>query len=243
MREWNAFWLPFLYVGTLSFVFGALYAGQRAMEVPPWQAGRQLFATISFASLALLGLAVPALSAGSITVEREQRTLSSLLLTCLAARSIVTGKLLATAAYALLLLATSLPVVVTAAAIGGVSPAVVLLHYLSLGATATMLAAFGVFVSAWFQRSAYAIALCYGALALLLGLTLFVVATLAQVELALEMPLLRHAAFVGPLYFLEERTRWQWPLALFWSIGVAAVLRESAVARLERETRGVGNGG
>lgn len=237
MREWNAFWIPFLYVGTLCLLFGTEYAGSRAMGSAPWRLGQQLFRMLSVTSVGLLGLAVPVFAAGSLTVEREQRTLAPLLLTCLSPREIVSGKLAAAAAYGVLLISTSLPVVALTAAFGGVSPPVVALHYLSLSALALALAAFGVFVSAWFKRSVYAIALSYGALALLLGAALFTAAVLSQIEQTLGVPLLRRIAFMTPLFFLDERTRWQWPLSLAWFLCLALLLREGAVARLEREGR------
>jgi ABC-type transport system involved in multi-copper enzyme maturation permease subunit len=235
MREWNAFWMPFLYVATLSLAFGAAYSAAIALDVAPWKIGQNGFVLVSISSLTLLGLAVPVFAAGSITGEREQRTLGPLLLTRLAPRDIVTGKVVAAVAYGLLLLSLTLPVVAACFALGGVAPAALVIHYLSLGGAAVALGAFGVFVSAWFKRSVYSIAVCYGALAVILGVALFVAALLAGIEHAMQIPILRRMAFLSPLFFLNENTRGQWPLSLAWLITVALLLREAAVARLARE--------
>lgn len=236
MREWNAFWVPLLYLGTLGLLLGTGYQPDGYQE--PWQIGRQLFSAVSLVSLTLLALIVPVFGAGSLTLEREQRTLESLLLTSLSPREIVDGKLVATAAYGALLLATSLPLISLTAALGGVSWAVVACQTVTLAASALVLAAFGILVSAWFKRSAYAIAVCYGALALLLVMGVLLAGILNQIGMTLRLPLLRWLAFLTPFFVVGERTRGQWPLFLLWAFAVAWALRAVAVARLSREAQG-----
>src|SRR5262249_9200532 len=119
MREWNAFWIPFVYVGTLCLVAGSAYL--TGGETEPWRLRRGLFALLSGMSVFLPALAVPVFAAGSITVEREQHALAPLLLTRLSPRAIVFGKLAAAQAYGLLLMSTSLPFLALASALGGAS--------------------------------------------------------------------------------------------------------------------------
>ncbi|HEY3415742.1 MAG TPA: ABC transporter permease, partial [Armatimonadota bacterium] len=64
----------------------------------------------------------PAVSAGTITGEREQETLEPLLLTRLSTVNIVLGKLISSQSIVIVLMLCSLPFQVAAVMLGGVSP-------------------------------------------------------------------------------------------------------------------------
>jgi ABC-type transport system involved in multi-copper enzyme maturation permease subunit len=235
MREWNAFWAPFLYVGTLALVFGLGYQQGARYDSPPWQLGDSLFHALAGLDVVLIGLVVPVFAGGALSLEREQRTLSSLLLTRLTPRQIVYGKFGAILAYTLMLLATSLPLVLMTEALGGSSASELILHYLSLMSYAALLGGAGLLCSAHFKRSVFSIAVCFGLLALLVCGAVAVAEILRQTEATLGVRLLRPVAFLSPLYYLDQHTMWQWPLNLAAFVAGGCLLAEAAVARLGQE--------
>lgn len=115
--------------------------------------GKQLFALLSFVQLAMIALIVPAYSAGAISSEREKGTFDLLALTLLSSGSIVTQKLLAAIAQALMLIIASAPVVAVVFLLGGVSPGEILTAYGLLFATAVLMGALGTLCSCCLRNS------------------------------------------------------------------------------------------
>ncbi len=230
MRERNSFVVPCLYVATLTFLFGARYLDRSGYSTP-WVLGRELFELTTKASTGLLAMLVPIFAAGSITLEREQKTWSSLILSRLRPRDLVAGKVSAAAAYVLLVAVTSVPVVLLCVLFGGVSGVDLLLHGLSVVVLVITLATLGVFVSAHFKRSVYAIAVCYGSAALAATVIRFLASFLRGLQYQLEIPILRPLTFLDPLFFLEDGAARFAPgfaityLALAWLFAVFAVRR------------------
>jgi ABC-2 type transport system permease protein len=130
-------------------------------EVQGSTVGVALFLTLSYAQLALLLLLVPIFSAGSITIEKEQRTLSGLLTSLLTSWEIWWGKFVASLLFVLLLLVTSLPVLSMAFAFGGVGPWEILSATVTIVMILASLSAIGLYFSSAFQRSIHATAVTY----------------------------------------------------------------------------------
>ncbi len=231
MRERNAFWVPALYLTTMLLLAGAVYD----VENQPWRNGNALFQALSGLSFLLVSLAVPVFAAGSITIEREQRTLASLFMTRLTPTRIVRSKLAAAALYVLLMVSTSLPLLLLAHLLGGPSLPALVLHYLSLITTTVLLASLGVLISASFKRSVYAIAFTYGVLVLLLMITVFVYSFLQRLQCQLDIHLLKYTAFVSPLYFLEPSSHFLWLANICFYGALAWLLQWVAVLQLQRE--------
>src|ERR1700733_14930515 len=125
MRERRGWILPSLYLlalcAIISFVYYEQASETRGMQ-QGWQFGVELFLTLAYSQLALLLLLAPIFSAGSITIEKEQRTLAGLLTSLLTSGQIWWGKFVSSLLFVLLLLITSLPVLSMAFAFGGVGP-------------------------------------------------------------------------------------------------------------------------
>lgn len=234
MRERNAFLVPTLYILTMMLVFGASYL-LTGEEVQPWALGREIFSDLSVLTILLVALMVPVFSAGAITLEKEQKTLSSLIMTLLSPSSIVAGKLYASAGYVLLVASTSVPVILLAFLFGGIPFSAFILHYLSVAVTAILLASLGLFISVRFHRSMYAIALNAGLLILILTVALFVAAFLSQVQDALKIPILHYLAFLNPLFFLEANSRNQWPFFVLSYLSLSVLLSREASVRLRSQ--------
>src|ERR671922_2821010 len=86
MRERRGWILPSLYLLTLAAVISLAYFFSTVDYGSPWrrdiqgaEVGIAIFLTVAYTQLALLLLMAPVFSAGAITVEKEQRTLPSLI--------------------------------------------------------------------------------------------------------------------------------------------------------------------
>ena len=133
-------------------------------------AGRAIFQWLLFMMLLLVCFIVPGLTAGAISGERERQTMVALQLTLLRPRSIVTGKLLASLAFVVLLIIASLPLVTVPFLVGGVSLPEVVKGLWMVLATAFTLACLTLACSAVLRRTQAATVVAYGlTLALVLG--------------------------------------------------------------------------
>lgn len=144
--------------------------------------GRSLFQWLVFALTLLLLFVVPAATAGAVAGEREQRTLVPLLLTRLAPRSILAGKLGTAAATIGVLLAAALPLLAVPTVVGGVSLARVTATTAVLAAVAVGLAGLTLACSGLARRAQTAAMLAYGAIAVLTFGTLFLAGAAAVLD-------------------------------------------------------------
>src|SRR5207244_1177935 len=85
--------------------------------------GRAIYFFAFIAQAIMVALITPAITAGTVTIEREQRSYELLAATPLRPSDIVRGKLTAAVSFVVLLLTASLPLVSLAFLVGGVSPA------------------------------------------------------------------------------------------------------------------------
>lgn len=175
MRERRTWLLPSLYLIALAAVVAISYYAtveeSRHSNLQGSSIGVTLFLTVSFAQMALLLLLAPVFSAGSLTIEKEQRTLGSLLTTLLTPAQIWWGKYVSSLLFLILLMVCALPVLSLAFAFGGIGPAEVAI---STGVTLLVLgtvAAIGLYCSAFFRRSVHATAVTYAVVILLTAVT------------------------------------------------------------------------
>jgi ABC-2 type transport system permease protein len=220
MRERRGWLLPSLYLLVLGAVVTFAYfittedrgaAGTQGSTV-----GVALFLTLSYAQLALLLLLAPIFSAGSITIEKEQRTLASLLTSLLTSGQIWWGKFVASLLFVLLLLVTSLPVLSMAFAFGGIGPWEIFSATLTTVIILACMSAIGLYCSSAFQRSVHATAVSYAtviAISVVTAIVFFVriglyesarrsqaVATGGgwyQIPLSIRLPM-----YINPFFFL-----------------------------------------
>lgn len=122
-------------------------------------------ASIEF--ILLLGL-MPALTAGSISGERERQTLDLMLTTQTTPLEIVMGKLFSSLSHAALLVVSSFPVIALVFVYGGIRMVDLGLLLLLYSSVALFSASLGVCFSALCRKSTMATALSYGVLLFLL---------------------------------------------------------------------------
>lgn len=118
-----------VYLSLLVIILQLLYAALAATSELRGPAaeeaagvGRTIFHTLLFFVLALVCFIVPSVTAAAITSERERQTLVPLQVTLLRARQILTGKLMASVAFVVLLIVATLPLAGISFLLGGVEP-------------------------------------------------------------------------------------------------------------------------
>jgi ABC-type transport system involved in multi-copper enzyme maturation permease subunit len=167
MRERRGWLLPSLYLLVLGAVVAFTYfvttveSGRGQSGIQGSTVGVVLFLTLAYSQLALLLLLVPIFSAGSITIEKEQRTLAGLLTSLLTPPQIWWGKFVSSFLFVLLLLITSLPVLSMAFAFGGIGPWEIFSATLTTVIILGCMSAVGLYCSSAFQRSVHATAVTY----------------------------------------------------------------------------------
>ncbi|CAA9525007.1 MAG: hypothetical protein AVDCRST_MAG73-428 [uncultured Thermomicrobiales bacterium] len=179
----------FVVLGVFLLVLGlATYALERVVvttgsgSIQSFQVGQIVFAGLALLEIGLLGLVAPALTATTISAERERGTFDLLQATPLRGSSIVLGKLVAALGYAALLIVASIPMAGVVFLYGGVAPADVWATFALLGATTIAFGMVGLFFSALARRTALAVALAYTTVGVLVAGTLGAYVFLDAVE-------------------------------------------------------------
>jgi ABC-type transport system involved in multi-copper enzyme maturation permease subunit len=181
VRFARAYWLQALYLLFLILIVGLAYTSTLGSQVilDPYRAQQQLqaFYWIIFSTLiSLIVLIAPGLTASAVTLERERRTLDLLLATPLSARQLLTGKLVGSFAFLVLLIALTLPASAVCVLLGGATFGEVLESYLMLALSGLTLSALALFTSAYSRSSMWAVfggyLLCFAYLLATLPFTL-----------------------------------------------------------------------
>ncbi|NLG89279.1 MAG: ABC transporter permease [Clostridiaceae bacterium] len=174
LRGWRSTILICCYVTLLAGILFLFFAGNGMLNPVSLQSFNPRMAINAYNILitfqfALLFIAVPAITAVSISSERERQTLDLMLVTATPARTIILGKIMVSIAHTMLLLVASLPVIGIVFFFGGIGIADIaklLLFYLL---TAFYVASCGVFFSTIFKRNITSIIITY----IFLGLVTF----------------------------------------------------------------------
>lgn len=174
MRGARAFWILFSYLGALSLVLFLAYISWWHNQQDNMSGGGntftvgKMFYSVLFAVQALMvGLITPALTAGAVSIEKEQRTYELLSVSLIPRRAIIIGKLLSAVSFVALLLTSSLPLVSLCFLLGGVSPGEVASAYGLLLVTAFLYGAVGVAWSSVSKNTTTATVMAYGTILLL----------------------------------------------------------------------------
>jgi ABC-type transport system involved in multi-copper enzyme maturation permease subunit len=125
------------------------------------QIGQTLFVAIAFLELMLVCFITPAVTAGTISGEREKLTYEMLLATPLRPASILWGKLISALSYVFLLIFAAVPMASLVFIFGGVAPRDMIKALIILVAVTVTLGVVGAFTSAWLGRTARATVVSY----------------------------------------------------------------------------------
>jgi ABC-2 type transport system permease protein len=187
MRERRSWVLPSIYLAVLGAAVAMAYYFQQqeqsrfpgGHDVQGAQIGVTVFVTVAFTQLSLLLLLAPVFSAGSITIEKEQRTLPMLLTSLLSPAEIWWGKFVSALLFLILLLVSALPVLSLAFSLGGVGPAELARATAMTLLVLASISALGLYFSSIFRRSVHSTAVSYAAVIALTAIT-FIVFTMIE---------------------------------------------------------------
>lgn len=157
-----------------TFEYGSRYGG-----TINYAAVLELYAIIAAVEFGLVLFTVPALTAGSISGEREKQTLDILLTTKLTPMQIILGKLTSSISIMILLALSSLPILSLVFSIGGVTFIDMLEFMALIIITAIYVGSIGIFFSCLFKKTTAATVSTYGALLFLVLGTFFILAAAA----------------------------------------------------------------
>ena len=114
----------FYLIAVCIFVFGFIFVTMKINGTSYFKPSESfvLFTLLSYIQLGLVLFITPGLTAGTISTEREKQTLSILLTTSQSSFQIISGKLLSSIAFLLLLIVAALPIYSLVFLFGGISP-------------------------------------------------------------------------------------------------------------------------
>lgn len=175
MRTWRspiAITVYILLLGGLGWAIFTAEASSAQNALNPGQAagfGQALFLWLTIFQMVLLAFITPALTAGTISSEREHQTIDLLFVTRLPSFSILWGKLLASMSFAFLLLLLSVPIFSLVFLFGGIELDQLLSAFLVTAVAALTLGILGLACSTAFPRTLPATVAAYGAAFILLA--------------------------------------------------------------------------
>jgi ABC-2 type transport system permease protein len=167
MRGWRMPVLLSLYLFLLGFVlFMFFVANNQMFNYYGYSAFNPRIAVNAYNVIALfqfclLMFIVPALTATSVSGERERQTLDLMLCSDISTWSIIAGKLTVSIAHVMLLVIASLPVLGMVLLFGGITFGEMLLLFLFYIITAIMAASLGIFFSTLFRKSIVSVIAAY----------------------------------------------------------------------------------
>lgn len=162
LRANRAFVLMLVYQLALGLVLLVAYpSGQRVDLSSDSSAARQLVDFFFLGQYVLASLMAPTFAAGAISGEKERKTYEMLLASPLRPWAIVIGKMVASLTHLAVLIIASLPIIMLALPLGGVSVYEVLAAYLWLLISIVLFGSIGLACSCVFRRTASSLVVSY----------------------------------------------------------------------------------
>ncbi|QDV27860.1 ABC transporter permease [Aureliella helgolandensis] len=162
LRANSAFVLLLLYQVVLGLVLLVAYpSGQRVDLSSDPSAARQLVDFFFLGQYVLASLMAPTFAAGAISGEKERKTYEMLLASPLRPWAIVIGKMVASLTHLVVLIIASLPIIMLALPLGGVSVYEVWGAYLWLMISIVLFGSIGLACSCRFQRTSSSLVVSY----------------------------------------------------------------------------------
>lgn len=174
LRTKRSFVLQAVFLGVLGGLMLIGWPGEDVVSTTSQkEISRNIFKYFMRGAVAMIAMLAPAFSAGSITIEKERRSMDLLQTTPLTPAAIVAGKFGASLGYLILLIFSTMPLLSLCVMMPGVQPEEIMSLYAILLATSATFGMIGLTASAFFDRTHAALAITYllvfpGALILLL---------------------------------------------------------------------------
>lgn len=157
--------IAMLFLGIMTMV-GIVDEAYISYRVLPW-----MLTAIYYIEAGMIMFLVPAITAGSISLEKERQTLDVLLTTRMTPWEIIVGKYFSNVVFVVLLILSSLPVLSLVFIYGGFPMWKLLLLILVLVAITCFFSSFGVFFSALTKNTIISVVLTYIAVGAVLSLS------------------------------------------------------------------------
>lgn len=141
-----------------------------------------LFSMMTYIQLGLIVFITPALTAGTISTEREKQTLNILLTTSQTSFQIIFGKMTSSIAFLLLMIVSGLPIYSLVFLYGGVSPTQLLIIFLFYFLTLLAIGSIGVMFSTLIRKTIVSIIVTYGVMIFLVAVTGFFMVISLQIS-------------------------------------------------------------
>lgn len=161
LRAGRAFLLMLVYQLALASVLLVAYPSGRVDLSSDSSAARQLVDFFFLGQYILASLMAPTFAAGAISGEKERKTYEMLLASPLQPWAIVIGKMVASLTHLVVLIIASLPIIMLALPLGGVSIYEVLAAYLWLLISIVLFGSIGLACSCAFRRTASSLVVSY----------------------------------------------------------------------------------
>ncbi len=162
MRSWRSPLTLTIYAGVLAAIgFAFFYLNARNRYMVGYRMGMEMYILLAVVQFILLAFVTPALTAGTISGEKERQTFDILISTKLSAAGVVLGKLAASLSYIFLLIIVTLPLFSLAFLLGGVTVSDLLGTFLIYMLTTVYIASWGMFFSALLRRTQMATVATY----------------------------------------------------------------------------------
>ncbi|HEX5565037.1 MAG TPA: ABC transporter permease subunit [Sporosarcina sp.] len=174
----------FFLLAMCIFVFGYIFLTVNMTGTSYFRPSQSfvLFAFLSYIQLGLVLFTAPGLTAGSISSEREKQTLPILLTTSQSSFQIISGKMLSSVAFLLLLIVAGLPVYSLVFLFGGISPGDFVKIFLFLFVTLLAIGSIGVMFSTLIRRTVVSMIATYGTMLFLSVVTGFLFIIVIQMK-------------------------------------------------------------
>ena len=199
LRANKAFLLMLVYQLALAAVLLFAYPGSQRVDLTSDpSAARQLVDFFFLGQYVLASLMAPTFAAGAISGEKERKTYEMLLASPLEPWAIVIGKMVASLTHLTVLIIASLPIIMLALPLGGVSIYEVLAAYLWLMISVLLFGSIGLACSCGFRRTASSLVVSY-----LIILPLVIVGAMVWrgLESNGDLRLLIATVILPPIYF------------------------------------------
>ena len=255
MRGTRAYWILLGYTLLLALWVAILYfsfdtaAHSEMAQVPggagfrgAQELGRSIYYAVFLIQASMIAMITPAITSGTITIEREQRSYDLLVTTSLRNVDLVRGKLAAAIAFVILLLTASLPLVSLTFLVGGVSPGEIFFCYLLQILSAAVYSAIGIFWSSTLRSTATATVISYLTVLFLAGITAIpgflasapgsMSANSADIPFQSLNPFWATLRAVQPEYFFWRQSP-SWISAALLNLLFASLTAVAAMGRLE----------
>jgi ABC-2 type transport system permease protein len=191
-------------VSLIYFSFSSIGRGARADTFQ--QLGRAIFFTVYGIELFIVCIVSPALTAGAISIEKEQQTYDLLRTTLLSARALVIGKLVSAISFVVLFLLAALPIQSIGFIFGGLTIGEVIVGILILILTSLAFGALGILFSSFISKTRVATAVSQVAslifVAVIPGMTLIAILSLEDSININRMSDLFQILFFGILWLI-----------------------------------------